>query len=93
MQAIFEFLFKYPPSPFSGGRFRLRVPVAHLWWFSALWLPCPSRRSSPTPRPGATPGPWTVIVLDHSYSMGYGDRWERATSEARRLGSGFDASD
>ena len=43
---------------------------------------------------GSTLGPReVVIVLDHSYSMGYGDRWERATSEARRLGSGFDASD
>ena len=43
---------------------------------------------------GSTLGPREmVIVLDHSYSMGYGDRWERATSEVARLASGLDASD
>ena len=43
---------------------------------------------------GSTLGPREVgIVLDHSYSMGYGDRWERATAEARRLVSSLGASD
>ena len=43
---------------------------------------------------GSTLGPReVVIVLDHSYSMGYGDRWERATAEAERLVSSLGASD
>ncbi len=43
---------------------------------------------------GSTLGPTeVVVVLDHSYSMGYGDRWERATTEARQVLSGLEASD
>ena len=43
---------------------------------------------------GSTLGPREmVIVLDHSYSMGFGDRWERATAEARGLVSSLGASD
>ena len=43
---------------------------------------------------GSTLGPREiVIVLDHSYSMGYSDRWERATTEAQHLVSGLGASD
>src|SRR4029079_14507488 len=37
-----------------------------------------------------------VVLLDHSYSMGYGDRWTRAKDAARRairnLGSGDHAT-
>ena len=34
-----------------------------------------------------------VVVLDRSYSMGYGDRWERAKTQAREVFQGLDASD
>jgi hypothetical protein len=34
-----------------------------------------------------------VVVLDRSYSMGYGDRWERARAQARAVFEGMDASD
>ena len=34
-----------------------------------------------------------VVVLDRSYSMGYGDRWERAKNQAREVFQGLDASD
>ena len=43
---------------------------------------------------GSTLGPTEVVlVLDHSYSMGYGDRWDRATAEARQLLSSLGAAD
>ena len=43
---------------------------------------------------GSTLGPReVVVVLDRSYSMGYGDRWERAKTEAREVFEGLDASD
>ncbi len=43
---------------------------------------------------GSSLGPReVVIVLDHSYSMGYADRWERAGAEVRRLTAGLGASD
>lgn len=43
---------------------------------------------------GSTLGPReVVIVLDHSYSMGYGDRWERANAEVRRVASSLGTSD
>jgi hypothetical protein len=43
---------------------------------------------------GATLGPReVVVVLDRSYSMGYGDRWERAKTQAREVFQGLDASD
>jgi hypothetical protein len=43
---------------------------------------------------GSTLGPReVVVVLDHSYSMGYGDRWERAKTRAREVFQGLDASD
>ncbi len=43
---------------------------------------------------GSTLGPReVVVVLDRSYSMGYGGRWERAKSEAREVFEGLDASD
>jgi len=34
-----------------------------------------------------------VILLDRSYSMGYGDRWETARAEARKAASGLTLSD
>jgi hypothetical protein len=34
-----------------------------------------------------------VILLDNSHSMSYGDRWERATREARRVIAGLTPSD
>ncbi len=34
-----------------------------------------------------------VVVLDRSYSMGYGDRWERAKTEAREVFTGLAATD
>ncbi len=34
-----------------------------------------------------------VVLLDRSYSMGYGDRWERATAAAREAIDGAGASD
>jgi hypothetical protein len=34
-----------------------------------------------------------VVVLDRSYSMGYGDHWERAKTRAREVFQGLDASD
>ena len=34
-----------------------------------------------------------VVVLDRSYSMGYGDRWERAKTQAREVFEGLEASD
>ena len=43
---------------------------------------------------GSTIGPREVVViLDRSYSMGYGDRWERAKTQARGVFQGLDASD
>ncbi len=43
---------------------------------------------------GSTLGPReVVVVLDRSYSMGYGDRWERAKTQARQVFQGLDASD
>jgi len=43
---------------------------------------------------GSTLGPReVVVVLDRSYSMGYGDRWERAKTQARAVFEGLDASD
>ena len=43
---------------------------------------------------GSTLGPReVVVVLDRSYSMGYGDRWERAKNQAREVFAGLDASD
>ena len=43
---------------------------------------------------GSTLGPReVVVVLDRSYSMGYGDRWERAKTRAREIFEGLDASD
>lgn len=43
---------------------------------------------------GSTLGPTEVVlVLDHSYSMGYGDRWDRATAEARQVLSRLEAAD
>jgi hypothetical protein len=43
---------------------------------------------------GSTIGPReVVVVLDRSYSMGYGDRWERAKTQAREVFQGLDASD
>ena len=43
---------------------------------------------------GSTLGPReVVVVLDRSYSMGYGDRWERAKTQAREVFQGLDASD
>ncbi len=41
-----------------------------------------------------TSGPREVaILLDRSYSMGYGDRWTRAQAEARRIVQGLTATD
>src|SRR5436309_6172207 len=34
-----------------------------------------------------------VILLDHSYSMAYGDRWERARTAARRAVQALGQSD
>src|SRR5687767_949122 len=34
-----------------------------------------------------------VVLLDRSYSMGYGDRWDRATAAAREAIGGATASD
>ncbi len=34
-----------------------------------------------------------VILLDHSYSMGYGDRWTRAQAAARQVVQGLSATD
>ncbi len=34
-----------------------------------------------------------VIVLDDSWSMGYGDRWDQATAQARRVLAGLGSSD
>jgi hypothetical protein len=43
---------------------------------------------------GSTLGPReVVVVLDRSYSMGYGDRWERAKTQAREVFQDLDASD
>jgi hypothetical protein len=43
---------------------------------------------------GSTLGPREVVVLlDRSYSMGYGDRWERAKNRAREVIEGLDVSD
>ncbi len=43
---------------------------------------------------GSTLGPReVVVVLDRSYSMGYGDRWERAKTQAREVFEGLEASD
>ena len=43
---------------------------------------------------GSTLGPReVVVVLDRSYSMGYGDRWERAKTQAREVFEGLDVSD
>ena len=43
---------------------------------------------------GSTLGPReVVVVLDRSYSMGYGDRWERAKTQAREVFQGLDPSD
>ncbi|MCH7855130.1 MAG: BatA domain-containing protein [Gemmatimonadetes bacterium] len=43
---------------------------------------------------GSTGGPReVVVVLDRSYSMGYGDRWERAKTQAREVFEGLGAQD
>lgn len=43
---------------------------------------------------GSTLGPREiVVVLDRSYSMGYGDRWERAKIQARAVFEGLETSD
>jgi hypothetical protein len=43
---------------------------------------------------GATAGPREIVmVLDRSYSMGYGDRWERAKAQARQVFETLEASD
>ena len=43
---------------------------------------------------GTTLGPReVVVVLDRSYSMGYGDRWERAKTQARQVFEGLDVQD
>jgi hypothetical protein len=43
---------------------------------------------------GSTLGPReVVVVLDRSYSMGYGDRWDRAKTQAREVFQSLDASD
>ena len=43
---------------------------------------------------GATLGPReVVVVLDRSYSMGYGDRWERAKTRAREVFAGMETTD
>src|SRR5436190_9013905 len=34
-----------------------------------------------------------VVLLDHSYSMGYGDRWDRAKAAARRTIQSLSRSD
>jgi hypothetical protein len=42
----------------------------------------------------ATLGPReVVVVLDRSYSMGYGDRWERAKARAREVFEGMETTD
>ena len=43
---------------------------------------------------GSTGGPReVVVVLDRSYSMGYGDRWERAKTQAREVFEGLGPQD
>ncbi len=42
---------------------------------------------------GATGAREVVILVDRSYSMGYGDRWQRAVNAARDAVSGLGASD
>jgi len=43
---------------------------------------------------GSSSGPReVVVVLDRSYSMGYGDRWERAKTQAREVFEGLGVQD
>ena len=42
---------------------------------------------------GATGAREVVVLVDRSYSMGYGDRWQRAVNAARDAVSGLGASD
>ena len=42
---------------------------------------------------GATGAREVVILVDRSYSMGYGDRWQRAVTAARNAVNGLGASD
>ena len=42
---------------------------------------------------GATGAREVVLLIDRSYSMGYGDRWQRALASARGIISGLGASD
>ena len=42
---------------------------------------------------GTTGAREVVLLIDRSYSMGYGDRWQRALGAARGLISGLNASD
>jgi Aerotolerance regulator N-terminal/von Willebrand factor type A domain len=43
--------------------------------------------------PGAAGAREVVILVDRSYSMGYGDRWQRAQAEARQVVNGLAAGD
>jgi hypothetical protein len=48
----------------------------------------------PTVAMAGTLGPREVVILlDHSYSMAYGDRWDRARAAARRAVDGLDNDD
>ena len=50
------------------------------------------RRADP-PGTGATGAREVVVLLDRSYSMEYGDRWQRALGAARTVVNGLSSSD
>src|SRR4029079_3612705 len=49
-----------------------------------LAVATPFMRSSPVALVSAMGPREVVVLLDHSYSMSYGDRWDRARAAARR---------
>src|SRR3954469_5288714 len=53
----------------------------------------PFMRSNPVALVSAMGPREVVVLLDHSYSMAYGDRWERARTAARRAVQSLSAAD
>src|SRR5215213_8310758 len=53
----------------------------------------PFFRRAPLVAAGASGAREVVVLIDRSYSMGYGDRWARATAAARNSIGGLSSSD
>src|SRR6185436_9238418 len=53
----------------------------------------PFMKSSPVALVSAMGPREVVVLLDHSYSMSYGDRWDRARAAARRTVQSLGAAD